>query len=138
MYVSSILAQESNSGGSPATLLIFLLIPVVLYFLLIRPQRRRMKQQAELQSSIGVGDEVMTQSGIYGFITGVDDDKFWLEIDDDVQIRIAKGAIQGKVGPTEPAAAEIAKGSTEPAKTDEADDAEVADEADGVDDPDTK
>jgi preprotein translocase subunit YajC len=132
MYVSSILAQESNSGGSPLTLLIFLLIPVVLYFLLIRPQRRRMKQQAELQAAIGVGDEVMTQSGIYGFITGVDDDKFWLEIDDDVQIRIAKAAIQGKVNPTEPAAAEIAKGSEEPAKTDD------ADEAGDVDDPDTK
>jgi preprotein translocase subunit YajC len=122
-------------------LLIFLLIPVVLYFLLIRPQRRRMKQQAELQAAIGVGDEVMTQSGIYGFITGVDDDKFWLEIDDDVQIRIAKGAIQGKVTPSEPAAAEIAKGSTEPAKTDDVDATDAADptDADGdVDDPDSK
>ena len=103
-------------------MLVFLLIPVVLYFLLIRPQRRRMKQQAELQSAIGVGDEVITNSGIYGFITGVDDDKFWLEIDDDVQIRIARGAVQGKVNVTEPPAAEIGKGSAEPAQADEADD----------------
>ena len=39
----------------------------------------------------------MTNSGIYGFVTGVDGDKFWLEIDDDVQIRIARAAIQGRV-----------------------------------------
>ena len=46
--------------------------------------------QQALQRSIGVGDEVITTSGIYGFITGEEGDKFWLEIDDDVQIRIAR------------------------------------------------
>jgi preprotein translocase subunit YajC len=98
MYSLSLLASgDSSSGGSPATLLIFLLIPVAMYFLMIRPQRKRMKETAALQSSIGVGDEVVTNSGIYGFVTGVDGDKFWLEIDDDVQIRIARAAIQGRV-----------------------------------------
>lgn len=92
----SLLAQENNSG-SPATLLIFLLIPVAMYFLMIRPQRKRMKEQVAMQASIGVGDEVITNSGIYGFVTGVDGDRFWLEIDDDVQIRIARAAVQGKV-----------------------------------------
>ena len=102
MYLSSILAQESESGGGSAwSFLIFLIIPVVMYFVLIRPQRKRLRQQNELQSSIGVGDEVVTTSGVYGFITGVEDDKFWLEIDNDVQIRIAKAAIQGKVGSTD-------------------------------------
>ena len=98
MYSLSLLASgDSSSGGSPATLLIFLLIPVAMYFLMIRPQRKRMKETAALQSSIDVGDEVVTNSGIYGFVTGVDGDKFWLEIDDDVQIRIARAAIQGRV-----------------------------------------
>ena len=98
MYSLSLLASgDSSSGGSPATLLIFLLIPVAMYFLMIRPQRKRMKETAALQSSIGVGDEVVTNSGIYGFVTGIDGDKFWLEIDDDVQIRIARAAIQGRV-----------------------------------------
>ncbi len=44
-----------------------------------------------------VGDEIVTNSGIYGFITGFEnDDRVWVEIDDDVQIRIARAAIQGK------------------------------------------
>jgi len=100
MTALSILAQESDGGGSGiVSLLVLLLIPFAMYFLLIRPQRKRMKDAAALQSSLGVGDEVITSSGVYGFITGEEDDLFWLEIDDDVQIRIAKAAIQGKAGP---------------------------------------
>ena len=34
---------------------------------------------------------------MYGFITGFDEDRIWLEIDDDVQVRISRAAIQGKV-----------------------------------------
>jgi preprotein translocase subunit YajC len=44
-----------------------------------------------------VGDEVMTTSGLYGFITGFDGDIVWLEIDDNVQIRVARAAVQRKV-----------------------------------------
>ena len=39
----------------------------------------------------------MTASGIYGFITGFEDDTVWVEIDDDVQIRVNRGFVQGKV-----------------------------------------
>lgn len=98
MHPLSLLAQDdSSSGGGAIQLVILLLIPVAMYFLLIRPQRRRMKDQAAMQSAIEQGDEVITSSGIYGFISAVEDDYFWLEIDDDVQIRIAKAAVQGKV-----------------------------------------
>lgn len=93
-------AGDSSSGNSGALiqLLILLLIPFAMYFFLIRPQRRRMREQQELQRSIEVGDEVITTSGVYGTITGEDgDSRFWLEIDDDVQIRIARAAVSGKV-----------------------------------------
>ena len=39
----------------------------------------------------------MTTSGLYGFITGFDGDIVWLEIDDNVQIRVARAAVQRKV-----------------------------------------
>jgi len=97
MHVLTILAQDDSGGGGIASLGIFLLIPVAMYFLLIRPQRRRMKEQSALQAAIGVGDEVMTTSGIYGFITGFDGDVVWLEIDDNIQIRVARAAVQRKV-----------------------------------------
>jgi preprotein translocase subunit YajC len=93
-------ADSSGNGGALFQLLILLLIPFAMYFFLIRPQRRRMREQQELQRSIEVGDEVITTSGFYGTITGEDgDSRFWLEIDDDVQIRIARAAISGRVSP---------------------------------------
>ena len=96
--ITALIAQESNSGsGAIFQLLILLLIPFAMYFFMIRPQRRRMRETQELQRSIQVGDEVITTSGVYGIITGEDGaDRFWLEIDDDVQIRIARAAISGK------------------------------------------
>jgi preprotein translocase subunit YajC len=97
--IFALIAQESDSGGGGAIIQlgILLLIPFAMYFFMIRPQRRRMREQQELQRSIQVGDEVITTSGVYGVITGEDgDNRFWLEIDDDVQIRIARAAISGK------------------------------------------
>ncbi len=97
--IFSLIAQDSESGGGGAIIQlgILLLIPFAMYFFMIRPQRRRMREQQELQRSIQVGDEVITTSGVYGVITGEDgDSRFWLEIDDDVQIRIARAAISGK------------------------------------------
>jgi preprotein translocase subunit YajC len=90
-------SDTNNSGGGWSSLIIFLLIPVAMYFLLIRPQRKRQRETAALQQSIEIGDEVMTTSGMYGFITGFEGDVAWLEIDDDVQIRVARAAIQRKV-----------------------------------------
>mgnify|MGYP006374559239 CR=1 FL=1 len=94
MHLSPLLAARQNPLPS---LIIFLPIPVAMYFLLIRPQRRRQRETAALQSAIEVGDEIMTTSGVYGFITSFDGDIAWLEIDDNVQIRIARQAIQRKV-----------------------------------------
>ena len=96
MHALTILAAE-DSGGGIASLAIFLLIPLAMYFLLIRPQRRRQRETAALQAAIGVGDEVMTHSGMYGFITGFDGDIVWLEIDDNIQVRVARAAIQRTV-----------------------------------------
>jgi preprotein translocase subunit YajC len=91
-----ILAQESSSGAAAVQFVILLMVPVALYFLMIRPQRKRMRETAALQASLTVGDEVITNSGIYGFITAVEDDLFWIEVDEDVQMRVARAAIQGR------------------------------------------
>lgn len=109
-HLISTLAANDSAGGGGALIQfgILLLIPFAMYFFMIRPQRRRMREQQELQRSITVGDEVVTTSGVYGVITGEDgDNRFWLEIDDDVQIRIARAAISGKASTdSEPAADE--------------------------------
>ena len=103
----ALVASGSGGGGGAAIvqLGILLLIPLAMYFLMIRPQRRRTREQQELQKALTVGTEVVTTSGVYGTITGEDGPNvLWLEIDDDVQIRIARAAIQGTAVPTDDAA----------------------------------
>ena len=97
MHLSLLAASDGNSGSALPSLIIFMLIPVAMYFLLVRPQRKRQREAVALQQSVEVGDEVMTTSGLYGFVTGFEGDLAWLEIDDNVQIRIARQAIQRKV-----------------------------------------
>ena len=108
MHSLTILAAEDSSGGSAAIIQlgIFLLIPIAMYFLLIRPQRRRQREQAALTASIEVGDEVMTTTGIYGFVTAFEGDIAWLEVDNDVQIRITRAAIARRVDTGEGATSE--------------------------------
>jgi preprotein translocase subunit YajC len=106
MHLLSTLASSDDGGNGGAAIVqlgILLLIPLALYFLMIRPQRRRMREQNALQSSLEIGDEVITTSGVYGFITGFEENVVWLEIDEDVQIRLTRSAISGKVNVSAPA-----------------------------------
>lgn len=94
--------KDVSAAGVILQLAIFILIPVAMYFLLIRPRRRMMRQQQTIQKSIEVGDEVLMTSGVYGFVTGFEEgsDVVWVEIDDDVQVRVSRAAISGKVDTT--------------------------------------
>ena len=52
-------------------LLPFLLMFVVIYFFMIRPQQKRAKNEKEFESSLKVGDRIITKSGLHGKITEV-------------------------------------------------------------------
>lgn len=99
LIASAVLAQSEPASGS--SLLSYAFLPLMLaafYFLIIRPNGKKRKNAAALQSALTVGDEVMTTGGIIGTITGEDGPtRFWLEIDNDVQVRIARAGIQGRI-----------------------------------------
>jgi preprotein translocase subunit YajC len=108
MLASYILAStdgdKSSGGGAAFQLIFFLLIGLAMYFLLIRPQRRRMREAQQLVSTLAEGDEVITTGGVYGFINAIDGDTIWLDIAENVEIRIHRSAIARKIDPAkEPA-----------------------------------
>lgn len=90
-----LLAQESSGGGSLVAFLPLLLMGVIFYFLLIRPQQRRARAQRELLSSVEVGDEVVTTSGMFGTVIDIDeeDDILTLEIAPGTRVRILRAGI---------------------------------------------
>jgi preprotein translocase subunit YajC len=73
----------------------------VFYFLLIRPQRQQQRRQEQMLSALKPGDEVITAGGIYGEVKRLDPDRVALEIDDDVEVVVAKRAIASVVPPEE-------------------------------------
>ena len=80
-----------------------------LYFVLVRPQKRRQVEQQRMLNDLQVGDEIVTAGGIYGQITGVeDDDDVRVRIAPDLEVRVARRAIGGIVNKQEADAEEDA------------------------------
>ena len=71
----------------------FALMFLVFYFLMIRPQQKKAKDQESLMGSLQKGEEVITQSGIFGKIHGIADKFITLEVDNNVKIKILKSQI---------------------------------------------
>jgi preprotein translocase subunit YajC len=51
----------------------FVLMFVVIYFFMIRPQQKRAKNEREFESTLKVGDKIITKSGIHGKIAELAD-----------------------------------------------------------------
>jgi len=110
--MSSLVAAGSSSGGS-GSLLIFAL-PVLLIGFMFITQRRRAKEVQRLQSSLAVGDEVTTTSGLLGRITALDDEIATLEVSPGVSIRFNRRAIAGPAPSSSAANQSETDGSSEP------------------------
>jgi preprotein translocase subunit YajC len=89
------------SGGAQGGLLSFVpfaLVLAIFYFLILMPMQRRQKKVQEFQSSLKVGDKIVTTGGIYGQITRVNDKSVQVQIADKVRIEIARAAVGGYQG----------------------------------------
>jgi preprotein translocase subunit YajC len=90
--MSSLVAAAQSSGSG--SLLIFAPLLLLIGWMFFT-QRRRTKEAQTLQSGLGVGDEVMTTSGMLGRITALDDTFANLEVSPGVSIRFNRRAIAG-------------------------------------------
>ena len=94
-------AWAQDAGGDPTGGFLSGPIPMlvlmfgVFYLLLIRPQQKKAKAHKEMLNSLKVGDSVITNGGVIGKITGVDDFKMVLEVAPNVRIRFARSAVSG-------------------------------------------
>ena len=91
-FISPAWAQAA--GGSSAStwmnILPLVLIFVVFYFLLIRPQTKRAKEHREMVAKLSAGDEVVTNGGILGRISEIDESFVTLEVAPKVTIRVQR------------------------------------------------
>jgi preprotein translocase subunit YajC len=89
-------AMAAAPQGQPDALMSFLpliLIFVVFYFLLIRPQSKRAKEHKQMVEALAKGDEVVTNGGLLGRISGVGDNFVEVQIAEGVVVKIQRQSI---------------------------------------------
>ncbi|MBP5345440.1 MAG: preprotein translocase subunit YajC [Bacteroidales bacterium] len=64
-------AAEPGAGAGITNLLFIVGIIVVFYFFMIRPQKKQQQKIEEERNNMKVGDNVITNGGLYGKIDGI-------------------------------------------------------------------
>ncbi|MDR3245089.1 MAG: preprotein translocase subunit YajC [Prevotellaceae bacterium] len=86
-------ASTGQQGSSSTFFIMILLMFVVMWFFMIRPQQKKQKQLKEMRKTLGKGDKIITQGGIFGTIVDVKEEYFLVEIDNNVKIRVVKDLV---------------------------------------------
>jgi len=109
MFATPAYAQAAGAAGAGSAFASFIpliLIFAIMYFLLIRPQQKKMKEHKAMVEALRRGDQVVTQGGIVGKVTKVQEDNMVeVEIAEGVKVKVIKGTISQVINKTEPASA---------------------------------
>lgn len=82
-------------------LIVMVLLLVVMYVLMIRPQRQRQQAQQATIEKAGVGDDILTNGGIYGTITEADEDDIVVELAEGLSVHMTRRGIAAVLPPDE-------------------------------------
>jgi len=99
MFESPAFAATSGAapGGGAAAFMVqifpLILIFIIFYFLLIRPQQRRVKQHQQMVSEVKPRDTAITNGGLIGKVTKVDEHEVEIEIAQGVRVRVVKSML---------------------------------------------
>ena len=89
-------------GGMSGVVVMYVVIFGFAWLLIIRPQKKRQKTQQEMLSSLQVGDNIVTNSGLFGKIVDVGADVYIVEFGTvkGVRIPVTKTEILAKKEPS--------------------------------------
>lgn len=85
----------SPAGGGLLSLAPMIFIFVIFYFILIAPMRKKQKKTQEMLSKLKKGDEVVTNGGVFGRISAIDEERGFvvLEIAANVKVKVLRSAV---------------------------------------------
>lgn len=83
-----------TGGGDPLQFLIMIgVFFAIMYFMIIRPQSKRAKEHKSLVEGLGKGDEVVTNGGVLGKVTALDESFITIAIAKDVEVQVQRQAV---------------------------------------------
>ncbi len=93
-FISDAMAAAPQGQADPLmSFLPLILIFVVFYFLLIRPQSKRAKEHKQMVEALAKGDEVVTNGGLLGRISGVGDNFVEVQVAEGVVVKVQRQSI---------------------------------------------
>ena len=86
-------AAPSGTAAFMVNIFPLILIFVIFYFLLIRPQQRRVKLHQQMVQAVKPRDTAITNGGLIGKVTKVDENEVEIEIAQGVRVRVVKSML---------------------------------------------
>ena len=98
LFISDAFAAAGDAATSTqlapyTTMMLMAGVMAIAYFLLIRPQNKRMKEHKDLVAGLQSGDEVITNGGIVGKISEIDESFIHVTVAEGVVITLQKNAV---------------------------------------------
>ncbi|MCB1740269.1 MAG: preprotein translocase subunit YajC [Gammaproteobacteria bacterium] len=93
VFVPSAHAQAGGGGAGISSLIMIVGMFAVFYFLLIRPQQKRQKEHKAMIDALAKGEEVITNGGLLGKVTDLNDNFITLEIAKGAEVKVQRHAI---------------------------------------------
>jgi preprotein translocase subunit YajC len=89
-------AANTNSTNVAPLLISALAIAVLFFVMIVRPQKKSAQRHQSLIDALKVGDDIITNGGLYGAIKSIGDDTIELEIAKGTIVTLAKRSIAMK------------------------------------------
>jgi preprotein translocase subunit YajC len=96
VFISSAYAQTSAIGGAQSGLmgmLFPLLLVVVMFVVVVWPQMKKQKELKAMNEGLAKGDEVVTNGGMLGKVTKINETIVHLEVSQGTEIQVQRSAI---------------------------------------------
>jgi len=102
-FITNAMAATGDAAGTTAQsgiwqmLLLFGPLFLIFYFLMFRPQQKIRKQHNEMLAALKSGDKVVNSGGLYGEVTGIDNNTVTLEIAPKVRVKVTRESISAVI-----------------------------------------
>ena len=95
---TSALRMQAGGGSDISFFIPMAAVFLIFYFLVFRPQQRQQREREDAIKAAVKGDRIITSGGLYGTITGVDDDVFTVEVGrvkgTKVEVQVARSRVE--------------------------------------------
>lgn len=95
-FISTAFAQDAATAGGGSSIAMFaplVIVFVIFYLLIFRPQQKQQKQRKLMLAELKRGDEIISNGGLYGKITDLNDIFVMLQVANNVIIKLDRSQV---------------------------------------------